>query len=39
MSAHIKEFPGHAHWILGEQNWEEIAQYVADWLAQKSNNG
>jgi pimeloyl-ACP methyl ester carboxylesterase len=34
-----KEFPRHAHWIFGEQNWKEIAQYVADWLAQKLNNG
>lgn len=32
-----KEFPGHAHWVLGEQNREEIAQYVADWLAQRLN--
>lgn len=27
-----KEFPNHAHWVLAEPGWEEIAQYVDDWL-------
>jgi non-heme chloroperoxidase len=27
-----KEFPNHAHWIIGEPGWEEIAQYIDDWL-------
>ncbi|MBU1235576.1 MAG: alpha/beta hydrolase [Gammaproteobacteria bacterium] len=32
--ADYKEFPGHAHWVLAEPGWEEIAGYVADWLKQ-----
>lgn len=27
-----KEFRKHAHWVLAEPGWEEIAEYVADWL-------
>jgi pimeloyl-ACP methyl ester carboxylesterase len=27
-----KEFPNHAHWVIGEPNWEEVAEYVSDWL-------
>jgi len=27
-----REFDNHAHWLLGEPGWEEIAEYVADWL-------
>lgn len=27
-----KEFREHAHWVLAEPGWEEIAEYVADWL-------
>ncbi|MEJ2421786.1 MAG: alpha/beta hydrolase [Acidobacteriota bacterium] len=27
-----KEFPGHAHWVLGEPGWEDVAGFVADWL-------
>lgn len=27
-----KEFPDHAHWVLGEPGWEEIARFVGDWL-------
>jgi len=26
------EFADHAHWVLGEPNWEEIAGYVAKWI-------
>ncbi len=29
-----KEFENHAHWVIGEPGWEEIANYVADWLKQ-----
>lgn len=29
-----KEFENHAHWVLGEPGWEEIAQFVCDWLNQ-----
>lgn len=28
-----KEFADHAHWVLGEPGWEEIAEYIAAWLA------
>jgi pimeloyl-ACP methyl ester carboxylesterase len=27
-----REFAGHAHWVLGEPGWEDIAQYICDWL-------
>ena len=28
----FKEFPNHSHWVIGGPGWEEIAQYVDDWL-------
>jgi pimeloyl-ACP methyl ester carboxylesterase len=28
-----KEFPNHAHWVVGEPGWEEITEYISDWLA------
>lgn len=27
-----KEFENHAHWVVAEPGWQEIAEYVADWL-------
>lgn len=30
--ATYKEFSNHAHWILGEPDWEGVAEYAADWL-------
>jgi len=27
-----KEFPDHAHWVVGEPGWEEIADYAYTWL-------
>ncbi len=27
-----KKFENHAHWVIGERGWEEIADYVSDWL-------
>jgi len=30
--ATYKEFKNHAHWITGEPRWEEIAEFVSDWL-------
>ncbi len=30
--ATYREFANHAHWVLGEPGWEEIAGCVADWL-------
>jgi pimeloyl-ACP methyl ester carboxylesterase len=29
-----KEFAGHAHWVVSEPGWEEIAKYVDEWLNQ-----
>ncbi|MCF6277933.1 MAG: hypothetical protein L3J16_04190, partial [Anaerolineales bacterium] len=30
--AAYKEFPNHAHWIVSEPDWEEVAEYVNGWL-------
>jgi len=27
----FKEFPNHAHWVLGEPEWEEVADYCLHW--------
>ncbi len=29
----FKEIEGHAHWMVAEPGWEEIAAYTADWLS------
>ena len=29
-----KEFKNHAHWVVAEPGWQEIAEYVASWLKQ-----
>jgi len=26
-----KEYPEHSHYVLGEQGWEEVADYALDW--------
>jgi pimeloyl-ACP methyl ester carboxylesterase len=31
----FKEFAGHAHFIIGQPGWEEVAGYVAGWLDEK----
>jgi len=31
--ADYSEFPNHAHWVLGEPGWQDVAQFVAEWLA------
>jgi non-heme chloroperoxidase len=28
------EYPNHAHWVIGEPDWEEIANYVSYWLSE-----
>lgn len=28
----LKEFPGRTHYICGQENWEEVAAYIADWI-------
>jgi len=32
-----KEFPNHAHWVIGEPGWQEIAEYTLDWLNKALN--
>lgn len=32
-----KEFENHAHWVVGEPGWEEIAEFVSGWLNQVSD--
>jgi len=32
-----KEFPNHAHWVIGEPGWQEIAEYTSDWLNKALN--
>ena len=27
-----KSFNNHAHWVIGEPGWQEIAAYVSEWL-------
>jgi pimeloyl-ACP methyl ester carboxylesterase len=34
--ATYKEFENHAHWLVAEPGWREVAVYVAGWLAQPS---
>jgi dienelactone hydrolase len=29
----FKEFPGRTHYICGQLNWEEVAGYSMDWIA------
>jgi alpha-beta hydrolase superfamily lysophospholipase len=29
-----KEFPGRSHYILGQEGWEEVADYALDWAAE-----
>ncbi len=33
-----KEFQNHAHWVIGEPGWEEVAEYVLSWI-EKTGNG
>lgn len=32
----FKEFPGRNHFLLGQKNWEEIADHCMDWIANKA---
>jgi alpha-beta hydrolase superfamily lysophospholipase len=29
-----KEFSDHSHWVIAEPGWEQIAEYVEEWLHQ-----
>ncbi len=31
----FKEFAGRTHYIVGQQGWEEVADYVLGWLKEK----
>lgn len=37
--AAYREFPGHAHWTVGEPGWEDVATYVAEWLREALGAG
>lgn len=28
----FKEFPGRTHFICGQPNWEEVAEYISKWI-------
>jgi pimeloyl-ACP methyl ester carboxylesterase len=28
----FKEFPGRTHFIIGQENWQEVAEYVNNWI-------
>ena len=30
-----KEFENHAHWIVGEPGWQEVAEYVSSWITEQ----
>jgi non-heme chloroperoxidase len=32
--ATYRELPNHAHWLIVESGWQEIAEYISDWLNQ-----
>ena len=32
--ATYREFDNHAHWVVAEPGWQEIAEYAATWLKQ-----
>ncbi|MFC1720698.1 alpha/beta hydrolase [Patescibacteria group bacterium] len=36
-NAEYKNFPGHAHWIISEPNWEEGAEYAYDWIVKNGD--
>lgn len=33
-----REFANHAHWVIGEPGWQEIAEYTSGWLDQALSN-
>lgn len=35
--ASYKEFPNHAHWVIGQPGWEEITEYIYGWLRENVN--
>jgi len=35
--ATYREFANQAHWVLGQPGWQEVANYVANWLDEQNN--
>jgi pimeloyl-ACP methyl ester carboxylesterase len=31
-SASYIQFDDHAHWVLIEPGWQDVAEYISDWL-------
>ena len=38
-SPSYKEFPGRSHYTLGQDGWEEVADYALDWAATNARVG
>ncbi len=38
-AATYKELSGHGHWLVGEPGWQQIAEYIEDWLHTLSEMG
>lgn len=36
--ATYREFANQAHWVLGQPGWQEVADYVADWLDNQTSS-
>jgi pimeloyl-ACP methyl ester carboxylesterase len=34
----FKAFPNRGHWICGQQGWEEVADYISEWLTVHENH-
>ncbi|MFC1915171.1 alpha/beta hydrolase [Chloroflexota bacterium] len=34
-----EEFDNHAHWVVSEPGWQEIAEYISNWLNQVLSEG
>jgi pimeloyl-ACP methyl ester carboxylesterase len=35
----FREFPKRTHFIIGQENWQEIAQYIHEWLTENVGKG
>jgi pimeloyl-ACP methyl ester carboxylesterase len=35
----FKEFPGRSHYTLGQEGWEEVADYALDWAVKAATEG
>ncbi len=34
-----KEYPGRSHYTIGQEGWEEVADYALDWAVEKASAG